>query len=62
MDINNLKPCPFCGSSNVVYKYTCGAGYVVCKKCESYGSLTRDIKDANERKIVSINKWNQRSL
>lgn len=60
IDINTLKPCPFCGSSNLeIYKTCCGF-QVHCKKCGSNGShIEKGIYDPPKiRKAKQA--WNNR--
>ena len=55
-----LLNCPFCGSNNVKYQYTCGAGYVTCENCESYGAMIRSEENDVKRMQKAIEKWNTR--
>ncbi len=59
--MSTLLNCPFCGSSNVKYQYTCGAGYVTCENCESYGAMIRSKKNDAKRMQKAIEKWNTRN-
>ena len=56
-----IAPCPFCAGINVEYRLTCGAGYVTCLDCESYGPMVRGDVDEARRHSQAIKKWNMRS-
>ncbi|NVZ11289.1 Lar family restriction alleviation protein [Allochromatium humboldtianum] len=56
-----IAPCPFCAGINVEYRLTCGAGYVTCLDCDSYGPMVRDDVDEALRHSQAIKKWNMRS-
>ena len=63
-DSIKLKPCPFCGSTNVkiVGNHTnddCGwyySYYVFCRDCGARGAEKRD-----EEKPLAIRAWNRRA-
>ena len=48
-----LKPCPFCGSTNLRYEQY-GDVCIVCNDCGSFGAMGADDDDAAE-------KWNCRA-
>ena len=50
---NKLKPCPFCGSTEIYLSLN--TKLVVCKKCGCFGPL-EGISDAEE----AIAAWNRR--
>jgi Lar family restriction alleviation protein len=37
MNEDGLKPCPFCGSTDVHWTHSGGYAYIVCDKCEVQG-------------------------
>ena len=49
-----LKPCPFCGSEEVVYKFEYEVVCAMCKTCGATGSKHFAIDDASEA-------WNRRA-
>lgn len=60
MSKDSLRECPFCGSENVEYKHGCGASYVTCNDCESYGPMIRTNNEIGN-KDKAIESWNGRA-
>ena len=58
--MSKLLNCPFCDSRNVKWKNTCGAHYVICEDCESYGPMIRNAESNKKQKEKAIAKWNTR--
>ena len=58
--MSNLLNCPFCNSGDVKTANTCGAIYVTCKSCESYGPMVRGTGGVKERIKAAEEKWNVR--
>jgi Lar family restriction alleviation protein len=54
--IEKLKPCPFCGSEEIVAKDHHGNGisYVECVECGTLGPYSNTVEDA-------IKWWNRRA-
>lgn len=56
------KPCPFCGSDNLVI--TIGCMYVECIDCGTFGpSATADVYSCMQREIqesIVWDKWDER--
>lgn len=61
---NKLKPCPFCGSKNLMqYGKKAGGGvqgYIVCQSCgcENHSFLC---ENNDEAKKEAATKWNKRA-
>ena len=51
--VQSLRPCPFCGGSEVWINSDIDPKFVVCKKCLAYGPNAPTVKQAVER-------WNNR--
>lgn len=49
-----LKPCPFCGSTDLCDGYTAKMRYIACFECSAEGPLEKTKKQA-------IDAWNKRS-
>lgn len=49
---NKLKPCPFCGNTDVYSSPH--VPFIVCKKCRCWGPKKRTVKQA-------IDAWNRRA-
>lgn len=62
-DTKKHKPCPFCGSEEVVIKYR--NLYVQCKSCNSFGpSASISTFSNTQREVVESSiwdKWDERS-
>ena len=54
--VEELKPCPFCGSSNIVAdgQTSLKDSYVSCNECDADGPM-------RERKQEAIDAWNRRA-
>ena len=52
--MNNLLPCPFCGSADIVVNFD----YVECRACQSHGPYV----DVDEDEQSQIKAWNERDL
>lgn len=50
-----LKPCPFCGSYDVVVDETYTSGYVRCRSCGVEGSMRDSCSEA-------VAAWNSRTV
>jgi Lar family restriction alleviation protein len=49
-----LRPCPFCGGSEVWINSDIDPKFVVCKECLAFGPTAPNVKQAAER-------WNKRT-
>ena len=67
--MEELKPCPFCGGTNLDFSHRSGSSYsenyriaVYCKSCRAYGPrlFTTNWKLTEEDKQLLINKCNER--
>lgn len=51
--MNELKPCPFCGSDRISVQYLCFRPYVICEKCHAqipcYDNYARSKEAWNRR-------------
>lgn len=54
-----LKPCPFCGSKNVVLENKNGGYQVRCRFCGARGKYT--VVGLHGSRMEAINAWNRRS-
>lgn len=68
--MEELKPCPFCGSSDVGFHYTSGRGrgnhmgfMIKCKKCGGAGELfySRSGSPVSEAEESAAKSWNTRA-
>ena len=48
-----LKPCPFCGETEITVKHGKYMWWCVCEKCNATGG-------AQSRKLAAIEVWNRR--
>ena len=57
MDSEELKPCPFCGGSSIVYENDCiyPRDYLWSIECDSCGARIQD-----DRKEEVLRIWNKR--
>lgn len=44
--MTNLKPCPFCGSTDLIEGDDYGSGYVVCLTCQANGPYDDGLANA----------------
>lgn len=59
--MNDLKPCPFCGSKDI--SDACYSGmdcYIMCDDCGASGP-SNCCTDADEQEDVAIEDWNKRA-
>lgn len=52
--VQPLRPCPFCGGSEVWINFDIDPKFVVCKECLAFGPNAATVKQAAER-------WNKRT-
>lgn len=56
---NFLKPCPFCGSENLIIA-TETFGVVICKECGAQGGISYEVSSTSIKRADAIRKWNER--
>lgn len=59
--MNDLKPCPFCGGSAILFKVKRNKGYVCCVECQTRTTTIHNDTDKELNwKQVAKNIWNRR--
>ena len=53
-----LKPCPFCGSSDIYLHETRTEGVVICNDCDARGSDSTNFFDP----VCPMDLWNKRHV
>ena len=63
-DMEQLKPCPFCGSHNVIIRTGTKDAWVQCEDCKSKGAFIR-LTQENILTILqteAVKAWNMRKV
>lgn len=55
-----LLPCPFCGSINLHYDFTCSQGFIRCGECECTGPCAVEAADPVCSIDAAYVAWNRR--
>lgn len=58
----DLLPCPFCGSTNLYYDFTCSQGFIRCGECECTGPCDDEAADPICSVDAAYATWNRRIL
>ena len=61
-DMEQLKPCPFCGSHNVIIRTRTKDAWVECEACKSKGAFISFTQDDIETilQTEAVRAWNMR--
>lgn len=60
--MSELRPCPFCGSENLVLWQSYSEGYVVCRDCMAGGpKVEKDNTKSQARERMAVRLWNARA-
>lgn len=59
--INEIAlPCPFCGSKNISYEFSCSQGFMMCLDCHAEGPKDEEAADPICSIDVACDAWNRR--
>ncbi len=64
--MSELKPCPFCGNTDLFYDYDNTGGYIICARkngCGTMGTAVHFTKDKTDEEVKQevYRKWNTRT-
>ncbi|MGT9852037.1 Lar family restriction alleviation protein (plasmid) [Vibrio parahaemolyticus] len=60
VEATTLKPCPFCGSSNVGYEFAGSQGTIDCHSCGAIGPSVEQAADPHCDVDAAFIAWNRR--
>jgi hypothetical protein len=58
---SSLKPCPFCGSSNLRYEFCASQGYICCDECGAQGPCDARAADPHCDIEAAEAAWSRRA-
>jgi len=59
--LENVVPCPFCGSDDIVFEFSGSQGYCLCRGCYAMGPEDPMAADPHCDIDAAINIWNKRT-